>query len=262
MVRLHDVIDFIHLPKVDINLMLEKTADNDPFYAQAVRSFYKEASARHPKLLFVAGRYQYGYAVCRLPETFDAYFMKIDASARRNYKKASRLGYLFRRFNYNDHLDDIREIWLSISVRQGVVPKDMREGRVHPISDPPSKNNYQDYPYFGVFKDQKLVAYAACLVTGELCNVNDLYGHNGYLEDGVVPLALIDTVRHILQSHPLVKYYSYGTYFGASESMRRFKRKFHFLPHRVRWILKTPSTAEFPPLEKETSRDHLSIRSD
>jgi hypothetical protein len=262
--RLQDLIDIWRLPHVQINLMLEQTVNNEPFYAQAVKNFYRDASAPHPKLLFAAGRYQYGYAVCRLHEKFDEYFMKIDASARRNCKKAARLGYTFKRFNYNDCLEDIRDIWLSTPVRQGLVPKNMREGRVTPISDPPSKNHDQDYPYFGVFKDERLVAYVGCLVTGQLCSLNEMFGHDGYLEDGVVPLAIVETARLMIESYPQVQYYGYGTYFGASNSMRRFKRKFLFLPHRVTWLLKSPSVAGVRPInqQEEAPHDHLSLRSD
>jgi hypothetical protein len=260
--RLRDLIDVFHLPKVQINLMLEHTLRNDPFYAEAVKTFYKEASTPHPKLLFMAGRYQFGYAVCKLPQKFDDYFMKIDASARRNYKKAARLGYVFKRFNYNDHLDDIRDIWLSTPVRQGLVPKNMREGRVYPISDPPSRTTDQDYPYLGVFKNQTLVAYVGCLVSGELCSLNEMFGHDKYLEDGVVPYSIVETARLVLESYPRVRYYGYGTYFGASDSMRRFKRKFLFLPHRVTWQLKSQVIVMSPSRPKEVTDDHLSLRSD
>src|SRR5262249_38502859 len=57
-------------------------------------------------------------------------------------------------------------------------------------------------------------------------------------------LLILEVAREIYASYPTVKYYAYGTYFGASESMRRFKRKFLFYPHRVTWKLETPSTSE------------------
>jgi hypothetical protein len=163
--------------------------------------------------------------------------MQVDASARRNFKKSERLGYRFRRIDYNQYLDDIRDIWTSTPVRQGVLPTDMLEGRVKPIQDPPSRTAYQDYLYHGIFKGDKLVAYSGCLVTGQLCSLNDLWGHAQYMEDGVVPRVIMETARELIKGFPTVKFYSYGTYFGAAESMRRFKRKFLFMPHRVKWIL-------------------------
>ena len=50
-----------------------------------------------------------GVAVCRLPRDFSyVYFMQIEAAVRRNVKKARRLGYEFRRIEYNDYLTDVR----------------------------------------------------------------------------------------------------------------------------------------------------------
>jgi hypothetical protein len=237
--QINDLIKFIKLPKIQINLMFEKTAENEPFFAEAVQRFYRDATALHPKFLFTARKYEYGFAACLLPRDFETYFMKVDASARRNFKKAVRMGYTFRRIQYNDHLEDIRDIWMSTPVRQGVLPQEMIEGRVHPINDPPTKTMFQDYPYYGIFKGEKLVAYAASLISGELCSLNDLWGHATYLEDGIVPFLIMNLAKELITAYPIVKFFGYGTYFGASESMRRFKRKFLFMPHRVAWILQT-----------------------
>src|SRR5262249_6547681 len=149
--------------------------------------FYHEATARHPKLP-LARRYEYGFSFCVLPKEFDAYYMKIEASARRNHKKALRLGYQVRRFEVNDYLDDIREIWKSRPVRQAELPKNIREGLVQPTENPASRTPYHDYVHFGAFKEGKLRAYVACLIAGELCEIADVYGHADYQGDGIVPL--------------------------------------------------------------------------
>jgi hypothetical protein len=239
MIHIKEVLGMFSIPRVAINLMHEKTADNDPFYDRAVMHFYNEAKALHPKLLFAARKYEYGYALCPVPNRFDDYFMNIEASARRNYKKSVKLGYQFKRFHYNNYLDDVRRIWLSTPVRQGLMPQEMREGRVQANTDPPSRSPYQDYPIYGVFRDNTLYAYGACLVTGELCSLNEVFGHARTMEDGIVPRLIIDIMRELISSYPTVKYYGYDTYFGASDSLRRFKRKFLFAPHRVSWVLGT-----------------------
>ena len=235
-----DLMEMLRLPRAVVNLMSEKTAENDPFYARVVQDFYREASARHPKLL-LAKKYEYGFTLCKLPKDFNAYFMEVEASARRNYRKAIRLGYRMTRFDFNTYLNDVRDIWLSTPIRQGeLLPEDIRTGQVTRIKDPPSWTPYHDYPYFGIFKEEKLLAYAGCLVSGELCNLNDIYGHTQYQGDSVVPLLIIEIARVLIEFYPNVKYYSYGTYFGASDSMQRFKRKFLFNPHHVKWVLGTP----------------------
>jgi hypothetical protein len=241
--NIKDLFELMNLPHIEINLQLEKTAGNDPFFETAVRRFYRDAWTPHPKLLYFGRKYQYGFAACPVPAAFDDYFRRLDSSARRNHRKAVREGYVFKRLDYNAHLEDVREIWQSAPVRQGIMPLEFREGKVRPITDPPSSSMYQDYPYFGVFKDGKLVCYAGCLISGDLCSLNDIFGHDKYLEAGVVPFAIIEIMRMVMVSYPSVKYYGYGTYFGASESMRRFKRKLLFLPHRVTWRLQTPAPA-------------------
>src|SRR5438105_2464499 len=100
-------------------------------------------------------------------------------------------------------LNDILTFLQLPKVTINLMPEAMREGHVVPIADPPSRNAFQDYPYFGVFKADKLVAYAAGLVTGELCSLNDLYGHADYMEDGVVPLAIVETARCLFETYPM-----------------------------------------------------------
>src|SRR5688572_26743302 len=131
------------LPEVTINLMLEKTEGNDPFYSTVVKKFFAIANARHAKLFF-AKQYEYGFALCRLPESFDDYFHGLKKSARWNYRKATRLGYEVKRFDVNTRLEDIAEIWRSAPVRQGKMPKVIREGRVTAVNDPPSRSPHHD----------------------------------------------------------------------------------------------------------------------
>ncbi|NQT91381.1 MAG: hypothetical protein HQ559_01370, partial [Lentisphaerae bacterium] len=163
-------------------------------------------------------------------------FMGIEASARRNYKKAARMEYGFEKIDYNAHLDDIREIWQSKTVRQGRVPDYLLQGAVSACENPPSKNSVHDYAYFGVFKDRGLVAYLGCLVSGELCAIEQIYGHAAHHQNGVVPMLIIDLVRHLPEQYPHVKYVTYDTFLGAGQNLRRFKRKFLFKPHKVTWI--------------------------
>jgi hypothetical protein len=232
---IEDLRTALRMPRVSIDLMHGKTADNDPFYGRTVKKFYGEAHARHRKFPLIRTM-EWGVALCRLPSSFDEYFMCIEAAGRRNYKKAKRNGYLFEKIDFNRHLDDIGEIRRSATHRQGEIPEELL-GEVKPCENPVSKDRTHDYPYFGVLKDGKLSAYAGCLIAGELCMIEHIYGHADKMSDGVVPMLIVGMAGYVMENHPDVKYYGYGTYFGASESMRRFKRKFKFLPCRVSWVL-------------------------
>ncbi len=67
--------------------------------------------------------------------------------------------------------------------------------------------------------------------------VEQIYGHAKYQADGVVPLLIIGMAQDIMENHERVKFYGYGSFYGAGITMRRFKRKFGFLPKRVTWRL-------------------------
>jgi hypothetical protein len=224
------------LPVVEVDLMLAKTEGNDPFFARIVREYYDYARRRHPKYLVIRRR-SHGVAVCKLPPDFDAYYMSLESSARRNHKKAVREGCTFRRIQYNDHLEDIRKIWQSTDTRQGHMPQHMLRGEVGRVNDPPSKTHFHDYPYYGVFFEGQLIGYAGCMIAGNYCGVEQIYGHADHFTRGAVPQLFIGIAQDLYQSYPQVKYFCYDTFFGASETMRRFKKKFQFFPHRVYWKL-------------------------
>src|SRR5690349_11110844 len=98
--RIRDFIDIYRLPHATINLKYEKTVENDPFYGILAKRYYDEAMSRHSKWLLFRN-FTYGYALCQLPATFDGYFNALESQARGNYRKACRLGYEFRRIDFN-----------------------------------------------------------------------------------------------------------------------------------------------------------------
>jgi hypothetical protein len=86
-------------------------------------------------------------------------------------------------------------------------------------------------------REGRLYAYLGCMIAGEFCGIEQIFGHAKFQGDAVVPLLIVSLAEHLRTAHPRVKFYAYGGYFGAQETMRRFKRKFLFLPHRVDWLL-------------------------
>ncbi len=225
------------LPRVQVDLQCAETAGNDPFYERIVRDFYREARQRHRKFPLVR-QYEYGFCVCTLPRNFDDYFRLIEGAARRNYKKSLRLGYRFARLDYNAHVEEVAAIIGSTDARQGrPMPAKLLSRASAGISDPPSRSNRHDYPYYGIFREGRLYAYASCLIAGELCAIQTIFGHADYQDDGIVPMLIISLAECVIRDYPHVKYYAYGSYYGASVTMQRFKRKFGFMPHIARWTL-------------------------
>ncbi len=231
-----DLQEIRRIPRLDIHLMESASSKNDPFYQRITREFYQEANRRHPKFPLIR-ELEWGVALCELPADFDDYFMLVEGAARRNYKKATRLGYHFQPIDFNQHLGAVDEIRLSTDVRQGKLSEEFLTTTVTASPNPIATDSTHGYPYFGVFKESHLRAYAGCQIGGELCMIEHIYGHADHHSDGAVPLLFISIAKYLFENHPQVRYYGYGTYYGAGESMRRFKKKFHFLPHRVRWHL-------------------------
>lgn len=233
---LNDFSEIKRLPRLDIDLACDATNDNDPFYFHIVNEFYRDVTRRHPKFPLIRFM-KYGVAVLQLPENHEAYLKILESSGRRNIKKAIRNGYSFQRIDYNDHLDEISEILRSTSVRQGPMEQAILNQDLTPINDPPSKTQTHDYPYFGVMKDGKLLAYAGCMVAGDMLLLSTVFGHDAYKSDGLVPLLISGIAEYKYAHYPNVKYYVYDKYYGASPSLRRFKKKFGFDPHVVNWKL-------------------------
>lgn len=232
------------MPVVTINLMYKRTVHNHDFYRSLTKSWHDEATAPHPRFRVIPAL-EWGVAVCTLPRTHDDYFMFIEASARRNAKKAERCGYRCAPFTLTEeHVDDVRAIHQSTDVRQGKVSEAILNGPVNAIDNPPSRTPFHAYPYCGVFLEDKLVAYASSFVAGELATIETIFGHADHHHAGIVPMMMVGMSRILYEDHPSVRYFVYGTYFGASAKLRRFKKKFRFFPHRVHWRLDARETAE------------------
>ncbi|WP_137672272.1 hypothetical protein [Agarivorans sp. Toyoura001] len=224
-------------PKLDISLKYNLAKNEGPFFARFTLSFFKEVTRRHPRMP-IFGRMTRGVAVCKLDADYDSYFSSLESSARRNVRKALRKGYSFESINYNDHLDDIYEIRCSTSIRQGVMDANYVNEKPKPNADPKPSNGSHNYPYFGVFdSNRKLVAYAGCIVAGELLELSHYFGHRDYQNDGIVPLLITEIAKRSIEGYSGVKYFVYGSYVNSSETLARFKKKLMFKPYHVHWIL-------------------------
>ncbi|GAA6174010.1 hypothetical protein NBRC116592_36800 [Colwellia sp. KU-HH00111] len=225
-------------PKLNLSLKIDDTINNAPFFKTITINFYKEMTKRHKKLpLF--GQMTRGVAICPLNGDYESYIKGIESSGHRNVKKANRIGYTFQRINFNDHLDEIWDIRKSTTVRQGKLSDDFINNKPDKITDPESNSLVHGFPYFGVFDENHvLVAYAGCFLAGDVIELSHFYGHAEHQKNGVVPLLITSIAKVAIEEHPTVKFFMYGGLIGASTSLKRFKKKFNFLPHHVKWSLK------------------------
>ena len=231
-----DILSIRRMPIVSVDLMRRETEGNDPFFAGMVDEYFQYTRRRHPRFPLVR-RDAYGVALRVLPSSADEYFMAIESSGRRNVRKARRLGYTFERIdNINDYIGDVHRICTSADVRQGEMDEALAHQYASPTLHPRSSTDVHDYAHYGVLKDGVLYAYAACMIAGEGCMIEQIFGDARRQSDGLVPMLIVGIATSMLEHHPKVKYYTYDTFFGAGLSLRRFKKKFAFIPHRVRWV--------------------------
>ena len=227
------------IPRLTIDLRYRETERNADFFRRFTKDFYRETRKRHPRFPLVRAL-TFGIAIKELEEDFDAYYMSLDGSARRNDKKAKRLGYTFGRIDFNERLEDIKKVVASTETRQGrAMPERLLRGEIKPNTNPPTETDVHDYPYYGVEAPDGggLAAYAGCFICGDVCMIETIFGHAEHQSNGVVPMLITGIAADLIENFPTVTHFMYGTVYGASESLQRFKRKMRFQPHRVRWKL-------------------------
>lgn len=176
-------------------------------------------------------------AMLRIPQTQANYLERIGDKARNMIRKALREGYVYRKVDPNDYLDDVLAIRTSDPVRQGKPIPDYYKVRPTQMIDEPFCNGcgLHGEDFYGVFKDGKLVAYTTIFFYGELGQVNHILGHVDHLQDGVMNLLLSETVREVIEHRPWVRAINY-LYPHASKSntgIGLFKRSIGFLPERL-----------------------------
>ena len=207
-------------------------------YTEDTRKKYKETYEYFTKLhrLKLFRNKTLGVALIdlNLYKNFDEYS---DAIKGKNYalryvKKAIKKGYLFIEIDRNDYIDDIYEINTSTEQRQG---KPMGEGYLQKVN---SYKNEANYRYFGVVNSEnRLVAYCNIAFYGEFALIVTLLGHKNYLNDGIMYLMMVEFNKIMFEEYKQkgYKYIMYDTFFGASEGLKRFKKRLKYQPYKVKW---------------------------
>ncbi len=193
---------------------------------------YNAFTARHPHY-FIIERKEMGVALITLAdfENADSYTQSVNGKNSAAYyaRKARRAGYTFRAFDPAVMKDAIYAVNTSAGERQG---RSMDASYLNPdFQYPADEGNV----YYGVFKDNELVAYLWIVYTGELTVLNRLLGHAAHLNDGVMYLLVTAYVEEVLQHKSALKYVMYDTFFGASDGLKLFKTRCGFKAHRVKW---------------------------
>jgi hypothetical protein len=220
---LHLLHTIRHLPVVTVQLEVQSEEGNRMF------NYY---TRRHPRLLVIRNK-TIGVAMIALKQfsVFDDFLLSVSGKNSAAYyaRRAERAGYQFRAIDPHDYIESIQAIHTSTPVRQG---KTMASAYLNPLKSYPQNSQNT---YFGLFKDQELVAYLWCVRSGELITLNRLLGHADYLKDGIMYQLVISGIRDIFKMKNRPAFIMYDTLLGASEGLSLFKKRLGFKPYRVTW---------------------------
>lgn len=153
-------------------------------------------------------------------------------TARKRADRCERAGYSFRQYRREDHGEDIFDINTSKRERQG---RPMSAG----YQERPSGTPLPDYACplhciidYGVFLEDRLVAYLVLIRSGQLRLVSQILGHGDHEKAEVMYLLFQGVVR---QEVAFGGQFVYNRHDSGTEGLRFFKERLGFEPVKVDW---------------------------
>ncbi len=210
------------MPKVRIELGNEA----------ADESLFRSFSRRHPRFFIIRNKtIGVGLIDCRRFKSAEDYTASVNGKNSAAYfsRKAVRAGYRFDEIDAMNYSSAIHAIHQSATTRQGIP---MTVAYKHEFKDYPRDHRNQ---YFGIFKENILVAYLWIVRSGEVVIMNRIMGHADHLKDGVMYLLVTAFVEQELNAGRTDQFIMYDTMFGATPGLRMFKERCGFVPTRVNW---------------------------
>ncbi len=211
------------LPHADIRIDI---------HSEEGKRMFAYYTKRHPRFFIIRNK---TIGVALLPvHTFDSYPGYLRTVSGKNSpayysRKAERSGYVFKTIDPDKMADAIQLIHTSATIRQG---KSLSSSYLKALASyPQNENNF----YYGLFKDQELVAYLWLVKSGQLITFNRLMGHARYLKDGIMYMLVLKGIEEIFEMRPKPDFIMYDTLLGASEGLGLFKKRFGFTAFKVNW---------------------------
>lgn len=216
------------MKKATINL---GTSDDAVAY-----KYYKYFTKIHRKFIIIR-RKTVAVALINLTEfsDYNDYQKTIKGKNSADYfsRKALKRGYTFAKIDMNEYVDDIYAIHTSKKYRQG---RKMDKGYLIKQESYPVIKNHE---YFGIIKDNHLVAYLGIAILNEVVIIFRILGHGDFLNDGIMYLLVNSTIGKIFEmnENKKIKYVMYDAFFGNLEGLCLFKKRLGFSPYKVKWLI-------------------------
>jgi len=177
-------------------------------------------------------------AILNVPENINEYLKLIGSKSRNMIKKCEKNEYYGKKINPDEYLDDIFKINTSKKFRQG---KEMTESyKKFPKKynlDYESFNSKYCVEFYGIFKNNTLVAYGFFYFCNEFVMLNSILGHGDHLTYGIMNLLTYFIVNDIIENHKSAKYINYLTISDSSKG--KFKLNIGYEKYKYLIVNKT-----------------------
>ncbi len=213
-------------PGIEINLSHENPLSE---------KYYKYFTRPHDSIKVIKNKV-HGMALLEVAKFHspDDYINSVNGKNSAAYytRKAERMGYRFGEIDPYKLKEEIFEINTSAPERQN---RKMSESYY---------NKDYNYPvdefnsYYGVFKNEKLVAYIWLSRMGEVTVVMRILGHNNFLKDGIMYFLSVNAVTALITKGEKGKFLLYDSFLGNTKGLELFKKRLGFSPFHVKWRLK------------------------
>jgi hypothetical protein len=196
---------------------------------------YRNFTAWHPRFILIRKK-TIGVALLPLRSFSGSndYLRHVNGKNSAAYfaRKATREGYVFQRLDPDKFSEQIHAIHLSSKERQGIELTDTYRKKLEKYPND-GRNSY-----YGIFKDDALVAYLWVVHSGELLLLNRIMGHSDHLRHGIMYLLVTAFIcSELANTDATCKVVMYDTILGASSGLRMFKERCGFKPFRAKWII-------------------------
>lgn len=200
-------------------------------FSEEGNRIFKNFNRIHPRYLIFKQK-TIGVAMIKLNDfaNAEAFIKSINGKNSAAYfsRKASRDGYTFQSINPNELETSLLEVNSSAVKRQG---RTMDDSYKSSINYPMNARNL----YYGIFKDEMLVAYLWIVKTGELAIINRILGHASHLNNGIMYYMVTSYIELELKEKGNTHFVMYDTFLGAGDGLKMFKSRCGFQPYRIIW---------------------------
>lgn len=189
------------------------------------KGYYKNFNKRSPQKAFLKNK-KFNCAIIQLHNFIseNEYINSVKGKNSADYfsRRCEKLGYTFKSFDPNEHIDEIYEIHLSASERQG---REMDASYLLKVDNWPSND---ENTWYGVFdKEGKLVAYLWLVILNDLALINRILGHKDHLNNNVMYLGTLKTIVTEIKINQR-KVIMYDTFGSKKNGLVLFKKRLGF----------------------------------